>query len=306
MEGPLAWRAKTDDTVAVPALLIETSGDHQGRSHELEPGATVTIGRSPENSIVLQNAIASRRHARIWDENGTFMVEDLGTKNGTLRNGKALTSPERLEDGDEVAVPGLTLRFQTMDATVTITIGSAGPSATKTFLFADLRGFTAYTEQHGDAAASEMVTEYRRIVRAEIARTRGTEVKTEGDSFFVVFDSARQAVECALGIQRAATDHTAQRPELPVRVGIGLHAGEPIVERGDYLGLAVNIASRLASNAQAGEVLISDVIRGLVPPTAMPPATLREGLTLKGIDDPPRVYAIAAPTPAAPSSPPAA
>lgn len=286
----------------MPALLIETSGEHQGQTHTLEPGTQVTIGRSTENTIVLQNAIASRRHARIWEENGGWLVEDLGTKNGTLRNGRALTSPERLEDGDEIIVPGLTLRFQTMDQTVTIILRpTAGVSATRTFLFADLRGFTSFTEQHGDAAASEMVTEYRRIVRAEIARTQGTEVKTEGDSFFVVFESAHRAFDCALGVQKACIEHTARRPDLPVRVGIGLHAGEPIVEKGDYLGLAVNVASRLASNAQAGEILVSDVIRGLLPAVGLPPMTLREGLTLKGIDDPPRVYAVAVPT-AAPGS----
>ena len=287
-------------------MLIETSGEHQGQSHELDSGQQVTIGRSVENSIVLQNAIASRRHARVWEENGGWMVEDLGTKNGTLRNGKALTSPERLEDGDEIAVPGLTLRFQTMDATVTIVMRpTSGVSATRSFMFADLRGFTSYTEQHGDAAASEMVTEYRRIVRAEIARNRGTEVKTEGDSFFVVFESTLSALECALGIQRACAEHTARRPELPVRVGIGLHAGEPIVEKGDYLGLAVNIASRLASNAQAGEILVSDVIRGLLPSGSVPPMTLREGLQLKGIDDPPRIYSVTMTT-ATPPGPPAA
>jgi len=291
----------------MPAWLVETSGEHQGQTHALEAGAPITIGRSPENAIVLQNAIASRRHARIWDDDRGWLVEDLGTKNGTLRNGRALASAERLEDGDEIAVPGLTLRFQTMDATVTIVMRpTAGLSMTRSFLFSDLRGFTAFTEQHGDAAASEIVTEYRRIVRAEVSRTQGTEVKTEGDSFFVVFESAYRALDCALAVQKASVEHTARHPDRPVRVGIGLHAGEPILEKGDYLGLAVNIAARLAQNAQAGEILISDVIRGLLPPGALPPVTLREGLTLKGIDDPPRVYAIPATGPAPPPSSPSA
>ena len=285
----------------MPAWLVVTSGDNQGQTHNLESGTTVTMGRSPENSIVLANQIASRRHARIWDENDVWMVEDLGTKNGTLRNGKALTSAERLVDGDEIAVPGLTLRFQTMDATMTVVVKpTTGLSATRSFFFADLRGFTAFTEQRGDEVAMELVGEYRRMVRAEVARTGGTEVKTEGDSFFVVFESAHRALDCALAVQKACAEYTAQNPDRPVRVGIGVNAGEPILEKGDYLGNAVNVAARLAQNAQAGEVLISDVVRALLPTQMLPQMTLREGLTLKGIDDPPRVYAVTSSSPAAP------
>jgi class 3 adenylate cyclase len=283
----------------MPAWLVETSGANQGTTHNLDSGTPVTLGRSPENSIVLQNAIASRRHARIWDDNDVWMVEDLGTKNGTLRNGKAITGQERLEDGDEIVVPGMSLRFQTMDATMTVVMApTSGVSATRSFFFCDLRGFTAFTEQHGDQEAMELVNDYRRIVRAEVARTHGTEVKTEGDSFFVVFESAHRAFDCALGVQKACAEHAVQHPDRPVRVGIGLHVGEPIVEKGDYLGMAVNVAARLAANAQAGEILISDIVRSLLPQQGLPPMTLTEGITLKGIDDPPRIYSVGAPTPA--------
>lgn len=280
----------------MPAFLVETSGERTGRMYEIG-GDPVTIGRAPENAIVVQHANVSRRHARIWHQDGRWLVEDLGTKNGTLRNGRPISAPEALEEGDEITVPGLSAKFHASDETMTsISLPRAVFSATTSFLFADLRGYTSFTEQQGDTAASEVVARYREIARAEIARTDGREVQTEGDGIFVVFDSANRAVECALGILRGSAEHTARTPERPVRVGIGVHAGEPVIQDGDYVGLAVNIAARLAANAGPGELLVSDVVRGLVRASALPPMTLREGVALKGVEDPPRVYAIV-PTP---------
>lgn len=277
----------------MPAWLIETSGERPGHMHEIGP-EPITIGRAPDNEIVVRHANASRRHARIWHENDRWLVEDLGTKNGTLRNGRAVAGPEALEEGDEIALPGLTAMFHATDDTMTIAVGrQAEISATTSFLFADLRGYTSFTERHGDEAASEIVAEYRRLTRAAIARTGGREVQTEGDGFFVVFDSANRAVECALGILEASAEHTGAHPERPINVGIGVHAGEPIVRDGDYVGLAVNVAARLAQNARGGEILISDVVRGLVRISSLPPMTPRDDIVLKGVEDPPRVYVLA-------------
>lgn len=273
------------------AWLVETSGERAGRMHSIGPEA-VTIGRADDNAIVVRHANASRRHARIWHDGERWLIEDLGTKNGTLRNGEAVAEPTALQESDEIALPGFSATFHTTDETIVVAVPAVRPSSTKTFLFTDLRGYTAFTEQHGDAAASEIVAEYRRLVRSEIARTGGRERTTEGDSFFVVFDSAHSAVECALAIVRACAEHTARAPERPIRVGAGVHAGEPVVQGDDYLGLAVNVAARLCANAAAGEVLVSDVVRGLVRIADLPPMAPREGLVLKGVDDPPRIYAM--------------
>ena len=64
---------------------------------------------------------------------------------------------------------------------------TSGVLATRTFLFADLREYTTFVERHGDAAAATLIADYRRIVRTELARHEGGEIKTEGDSFYVVF-----------------------------------------------------------------------------------------------------------------------
>jgi class 3 adenylate cyclase/tetratricopeptide (TPR) repeat protein len=168
-----------------------------------------------------------------------------------------------------------------------------GPVAgTLSVLFADLRDYTAFVEAHGDAAASALIADYRRLVRAQVAQAGGGEIKTEGDSFFVVFPTARQALQAGIGILREATLQARSRPDRPLRIGVGIHAGEPVAHEGDYIGSAVNVAARLAQEAGAGELLVSEVVRGLLRTSGGPPMQEREGLVLKGIADAPRVYAV--------------
>src|SRR3989441_9119726 len=80
------------------------------------------------------------------------------------------------------------------------------PSSTRThgFLFADLRKYTSFVERRGDRAATELLRVYRELVRGVLAEFDGAEIKTEGDSFYVVFASVGSAVSCALAIQDRA------------------------------------------------------------------------------------------------------
>lgn len=165
-------------------------------------------------------------------------------------------------------------------------------SQTLTFLFSDLRDYTRYVERFGDAAATALIGDYRRIVRAEVAKAAGAEIKTEGDSFYVVFTSARAAVTCALGIVREADRYSRDRSDRAMKVGVGIHAGEPMPHEGQYVGAAVILAARLAQAAGPGEVLVTDVVRALLPRDGAPGMDERAGLQLKGIADPPRVFAV--------------
>lgn len=138
-----------------------------------------------------------------------------------------------------------------------------GGAITRGFLFADLRGYTAYVEAHGDAAASALLDVYRRLVRDIVARHDGAEIKTEGDSFYVVFPSASGAVLCGLDIATGAIAHSIADPDHPIRVGIGVHAGESVVAAEGYVGSAVNIAARVCAQAKAGEVVVTETVRSL-------------------------------------------
>ncbi|MGH2378841.1 MAG: FHA domain-containing protein [Candidatus Limnocylindria bacterium] len=269
--------------------LTETSGERRGRMHPLGE-QPLTIGRAAESDVVVMSAEASRRHARITWDGDRHVVEDLGTKNGTFVNGTRVGEPTALREGDEVGVPGLLLLYRSSEETMVFP--ARQPRAgTLTFLFSDLRDFTRYAETQGDDAAARLVVEYRGIVRREIARAEGAEVKTEGDSFFVVFQGARAALDCAIAILQELDRRAAAGLE-PIAVGIGLHAGEAVVHDNNYVGAAVNLASRLTGQARAGEILISEVVRSLLRTSGLPPLAEREGLMLKGVDDPPRVYSV--------------
>lgn len=275
------------------ATLTEMTGERKGYLHALGSDPVV-IGRSPEADVVIPNALLSRKHARVWWDGERYLVEDLGTRNGTLVNREAVTSPHPLKDGDEIILPGMVLAFRATEETMLFAPARAPRATTLSFLFTDLRGYTTYTETRGDAAAAELVAEYRTFVRAEIERADGTEIKTEGDSFFVTFESATGAVSCALAILREAAGRTAARPERPIRIGAGIHAGEPVRDAdGDFVGSAVNVAARLCSAAGPGELLISEVVRGLVRTSGLGAMEERTGLVLKGVEDPPRIYAVA-------------
>ena len=165
-------------------------------------------------------------------------------------------------------------------------------TAARAFLFSDLRDYTSYVEAKGDAAAARLLREYRTLVRREVARHDGAEVKTEGDSFYVVFQSASSALDCAVSILRAAELQNERDPSMPLRIGVGLHAGETVEYDDQFVGSAVNIASRLTGKAQAMELLISDTLRGLVRTSQSLVMADRGPLELKGVAEPIRAWSV--------------
>ena len=163
-----------------------------------------------------------------------------------------------------------------------------GGTITRGFLFADLRGYTDFVEQRGAAASADLLTRYRELAREAIGQFGGAEIKTEGDSFFVVFDSVSSAVRCGLAITtaaRAAADE-------PIRVGVGIHAGETVEADGGYVGSPVNIAARICAQAGPGEVLVSETVRALTT-TVLPVQFKSRGRRqLKGVTDPIELFAV--------------
>ncbi len=167
-----------------------------------------------------------------------------------------------------------------------------GSAAYRGFLFADMRGFTAFAERHGNAAAAGMVSRFLEIARAAIARYQGAEMKTEGDAIHAVFPSASGAVMCGLEIVESAAVLNAQEPDRPLGLGVGVHAGEAVETAEGYIGRAVNIAARLCSAAKAGEVLVSSTVKGITQ-ASIPVGFIPKGnRRLKGIQDPIVVYAV--------------
>lgn len=154
--------------------------------------------------------------------------------------------------GEEVAEPGPSREESA---------SPAGFGATVTVLFTDIRGFTDFTDEHGDEAAYRMLQHHNALVQEQIAVHGGHVVKTLGDSFMVSFDAARTAVACAAAIQTAVDRYNAAREGVWISVGIGINTGEPVRQGEDLFGGAVNLASRICAAAGPGEILISETAR---------------------------------------------
>jgi class 3 adenylate cyclase len=162
---------------------------------------------------------------------------------------------------------------------------------TRGFLFADLRDYTRFADSRGDLAAAELLARYRTLVRDVIARFQGAEIRTEGDSFYVVFSSASAAVYGGLAIlHRVAADDQAAAGL--IRVGVGVHAGETTETPEGYVGSAVNIAARICALAGPGELLVSETVRGLTRTMPGLQFVARGRRRLKGIAEPIAVYRV--------------
>jgi class 3 adenylate cyclase len=169
------------------------------------------------------------------------------------------------------------------------------PGAFRTILFTDVEASTALTDRLGDAKARDLLREHERITREALKQHAGSEVKTMGDGFMASFGSATKALECAIAIQRAFAQRNDSADE-PIKVRIGLNAGEPIAEddpggRGDLFGTAVNMAARIAAKAEGGEILASNVVRELVAGKEFL-FNDRGDTELRGFEDPVRVYEV--------------
>ncbi len=164
------------------------------------------------------------------------------------------------------------------------------PGAFRTVLFTDVEGSTALTQRLGDAKAREVLREHERIVREALKSHGGSEVKTMGDGFMASFGSATKALESAIAMQRAFAEHNESAAE-PIRVRVGLNAGEPIAEEDDLFGTAVIVAARIAAKAKGAEILASDVVRQLVAGKDFLFADRGEA-ALRGFEEPVRLYEV--------------
>ena len=137
------------------------------------------------------------------------------------------------------------------------------PAGTVTFLFTDMEGSTRLLSELGRERYGQVLAEHHRLLRAAFAEHRGIEVDTQGDAFFVVFHTAADAVAGAITAQRSLVGH--EWPEgVQVRVRMGLHSGEALLEGKNYVGVAVHRAQRVSSAAHGGQVLLSNSTRELV------------------------------------------
>ena len=164
-----------------------------------------------------------------------------------------------------------------------------------TVLFTDIVGHTEMMQRLGDTKGREVLREHERITREVLAKHGGTEVKTMGDGFMASFGSVTKAVECAVASQKAFDSHNTQlssdNSHEPLNVRVGLNAGEPIEDAGDLFGSSVILASRIAAQANGGEILASMAVRELCSGKGFLFADLGDH-DLRGFEDPVRVFEV--------------
>ncbi len=164
---------------------------------------------------------------------------------------------------------------------------TTGQPGVHTFLIADIRGYSRYTDEFGAEAAAGLTARFVELVTEDVETHGGDVVEIRGDEALAVFASARQAIRCAIALQARFDEEAAIDHDLPLRVGIGLDSGEAVaLENGGFRGAALNVAARLCARAHGGEVIVTDATYRL--------AGRMEGLTfsdrgrvhLKNISDP--------------------
>jgi class 3 adenylate cyclase len=172
---------------------------------------------------------------------------------------------------------------------------TALPGGAVTLLFTDIEGSTRLVKALREDYA-RVLAEHRRLVRAAVAAHGGREVDTQGDAFFVAFGGAKQALLCALEIQRALAGH--EWPVgAPVRVRIGVHTGPAVPAGEGYTGLAVHRAARICAAAHGGQVMVSQATQAIVEDEEEDPGFGLIDLgeyRLKDLDRPVRLFQLAA------------
>jgi class 3 adenylate cyclase len=161
----------------------------------------------------------------------------------------------------------------------------------RTVLFTDIVGSTTLTQEAGDEAAMESIHLHDRIVRTALAELNGREVKHTGDGIMASFVSAAAAIRCATRIQRELAKHYEEQCERPLKLRIGVAAGEPVEHHEDLFGSTVQLAARLCAHAMPDQILASNVVAELCVGKKLPFQDVGE-VTLKGFHLPVRVHAV--------------
>jgi class 3 adenylate cyclase len=248
----------------------------EGRAAEASP----ILGRSwrlwMDNDLPYESARARLRYAEAIAAEG-----DTATAQRDLRGARAVF--ERL---------GATLDIQRVDALLGegVPPAAAGGRVTRTFMFTDIVTSTDLVGVMGDEAWAELLAWHDRELRSAFASHRGEEVKSTGDGFFVAFDKAAEAIDCAVDIQRRLTRHRREHGFAP-GVRIGLHTAEANRDGRDYRGQGVHIAARIGAAAAGQEILVSADVLEQAGKLRFKVSEPRSA-TLKGVREPVEVRSV--------------
>ncbi len=163
---------------------------------------------------------------------------------------------------------------------------------TITIVFSDIENSTQRATAMGDDAWMRVLGTHNDIIRRGLDEYGGTEVKNQGDGFMLTFPGARRALRCMISVQQELTRYDEANPDQGVRIRVGVHTGEVVVEEGDIFGKHVMQAARVANLAEGGEILVSSLVREIA--SARGDIEFGDGrvATMKGIEGEHTVYPV--------------
>jgi class 3 adenylate cyclase len=278
-------RGRFDD--AEPRFERAIALDRKMRAHGWLPRTQCDYARM----LLTRNDVGDREKALGLLDEAMAMSTELGLKAWLDRCLETKLAAQGVQSGSTDPFTSIDVLVQSLgNRQPNLTMHGAS-DGTLALLFSDVEGFTAMIERLGDLRAREVIRDHNKIVRTEVAVHGGREVEIQGDAFFLVFPDPRSALHCAVSLQRAFVAYTESNPD-PLRVRIGLHVGETLREGERFFGRSVNLAARVAAQANGGEILAS----GNLVARVSDPAPARYGesrrVALKGIADAQEIHRV--------------
>jgi class 3 adenylate cyclase len=285
----------------------------------------VEVGRDCDGLIVPDSRMSRRHVALEPGPDGSVLVTDLGSSNGTLVDGTAISGPSTVPPGGliqagatdievgraagadrlltELSVPtppafSAPTSIESVASEVSADLrpermGVRDEPGTLTVVFTDIEKSTDLAVSLGDAVWFGVLREHQRLVGAQAEANGGRIVQSMGDGFMLCFRSARQALLFAIGLQCDLERQHVEEPDLAVRVRVGLHVGEVMVDdTGDLIGRHVVVAARIADLADGGEILASALVKQIAEPRGDIAFVDPREVALKGIGGAETVYRV--------------
>jgi class 3 adenylate cyclase len=301
------------------------------------------IGRDCDGLLLLDPEV-SRRHVQLEAKDGSVIVTDLGSTNGTTVNGQKLEGSFELGENDVVKLGGTQIQLVSSDLgepgvvkartsgpRLTAIAGSGGGDAvvrgsgehaaarmtsidqvaasvddekdkvaklsgsegTVTIVFSDIESSTEMATQLGDTKWFAVLKRHNEIIRKAVKKYGGNEIKSQGDGFMLTFPSARAAIFAMSDVQRDLVKQAEEHPDTPIRVRVGVHTGEAIVDAGgDLFGKHIILAARVANLADGGHILTSSITKEIASSRGDIHFGEAQEVSLKGIEGSHQVYEV--------------
>jgi class 3 adenylate cyclase/ketosteroid isomerase-like protein len=294
VEACLSFWVPDEDTIVFGGAADETAVGLKGWSRIIERDFAQTsaaaMAPGPIHVFAVDNVAWAIYEGRFfWTRDGREF--SLPTRNTTIlerRSHRWLLSHIHVSN-PIIDVPGesfpqsidsilLAIRTAWPDLT-----GHVAPDGTLTIFFSDIVDSTSLAQRVGDRKWLALLKAHNRIIRRELQMRDGYEVKTIGDGFMIVFKSARDAVSCAIGIQKSLRRRRKSKNFADLHVRIGVHIGEPLKDQGDFYGQAVIKTARIAGRAAADQILVSSLVEEIIASDIQFLTTEWESTDLKGL-----------------------